>query len=174
MRNQFPSVDTNTTTFSETKLKRFESRISKFENELRSKYTTLPKIPGVKSKSIIGGPYSLREKTKITDYFLAEKRKPNDLNYSDEWQYLMVYKYLSGGAHINANYLANNTIHKDKTGISIYKHGNKDRTSLCAWSAQAFLYDISTIFSKQFGYPSYKDLRPYQKKLNKLKDKLPD
>jgi hypothetical protein len=86
----------------------------------------------------------------------------------------MVYKYLSGGTHVGASYLATNLLLKDRTVTSITKHGKKSNVQLVAWSALAFLFDITTVFSKQFGRPSYRTLRPYQKMINDLKDKLPD
>lgn len=174
LRKKYPDVDMGNITFTDSKLNDLENRGVRFENELTTKYPRLPKIPGVNSKSLIGKPYSLREKTAITDYLLAEKRKPKSLNYSDEWQYFLVYRYLSGGSHINANYLANNIAQKSKSGLTVWKHGKKENIPLCAWTTLSLLYDITTVFSKQFGYPKYTDLRKYQKTINKLKDKLVD
>jgi hypothetical protein len=172
LRKKYPDVDMGNNTFTDSKLSVLENRGIKFESELVRKYSNLPQIPGVNSKSLVGKPYNLREKTAITDHILAEKRKPKTLNYSDEWQYFLVYRYLSGGSHINATYLANNIAQKSKTGLTVWKHGKKENIPLCAWTTLSLLYDITTVFSKQFGYPKYKDLRKYQKTINALKDKI--
>lgn len=173
LRQKYPNADTSQATFDTVKLQEIEDRSNKFIDYVRTKYQTLPTIPDVGIRNASQLPYTLRDKTRIVDHILQTRIAPKDLKYSDEWQYLMVYKYLSGGTHIGSRYLASNLIRQDRTVTTILKHGDKKGIQLCAWSAYAFLYDMTTAFAKQFGNPALSSLRPYHATMKMIGSKIP-
>jgi hypothetical protein len=174
IRKAYPDLDTAQKTFTDKRLAVIEARADRFATYIRKKYPTLPIIPHITTTDITKKNYTLRDRAAITDHFFAERAKPKTLAYSNEWHYLMIYKYLSGGTHIGASYLATNLVHKDKTVTTILKHGPRGNIQLCAWSALAFLWDISVVFSKQFGHPTSAALKPYKKVIYDLKEKIHD
>lgn len=174
IRQTYPDLDTGQKTFTDKQLAMIEARAERFAKYIVKKYPSLPAIPNITTTDITKKNYTLKDRTVITDHIFAERAKPKSLAYSNEWHYLMIYKYLSGGTHIGASYLATNLVHKDKTVTTILKHGPKGNIQLCAWSAMAFLYDITLVFSKQFGHPAPATLKPYKKSIYELKEKIPD
>lgn len=173
LRATYPDVETNKVDFSEQRLVQVEKRVKKFERYIHKKYPSQPFIPTVQTRDITKRNYSLRDRSKITDYILAQRRAPKGLKFSDEYQYLVVYKYLSGGAHVGASYLASNLVERNKLVTTILMHGDNRDVGLLAWSTMGLMYDITMLFSKQFGEPRIHDLKPYLAKIKQLGKEVP-
>jgi hypothetical protein len=173
IRKKYPNSDTSLETFDDVRLSEIEARANKFVDYVKNKYQTLPVIPFVDVKELHKRPYSLRDKTKIIDHVLSQRISPKELTHTDEWQYLMVYKYLSGGTHVGSSYLATNVLRKDGTATTITMYGDINGIQLVAWTAYALLYDITELFYKQFGYSNPGILRSYRKTMKTLAKKIP-
>lgn len=175
VRRKYPHVKTEDAAFNDARLDRIERSVQKFKDKMASKYSSIPPIPDVSANTVdklLKKPYTLRDKTRIIDHIAAGHIAPSHLTHSDEFQYLFVYKHLSGGAHVDAYYLARNMLRRDRTGTSILKHGNKANIQLCAWTTFALLYEISTVFSRQFGRPELRALKPHKIVCDELGTKL--
>lgn len=167
LRVRHPSADTGQSTFNDARLAQIERNSIRFLQGVKRRHPTLPTIPGITTRDISTRPYTLRDKFAIMDFLAAQKRT-TPLKLSDEWQYLIVYKYFSGGTHIDARYMNSMYLqYTDKT-ITLRKHGNLADLELAILTASGYFLDMMSIFSHQFGYPKSVDMKLHKDRLKEL------
>lgn len=171
VRARYPSAETGQSTFTDARLVALERKSERFLRSVKRRHPALPVIPGITTRDISKKPYTLRDKFIIMD-FLAAQRRTTPLKLSDEWQYLIVYKYFSGSTHIDARYMNSMYIRYTPEEITLSKHGKLDDLELAVLTATGYFLDIMTIFGRQFGSPKPEDMKLHKDRLKELNKRV--
>lgn len=172
MREKYPSIDSYKSKFNENRLSKIERSANKSINTIKSKYDSLAIPSSFKTLGIGKPPFTIRQRARIIDIIAPDKTAKQDLEHSYEWDYITLYGLLSDSTHVGARYLRSNYLHFDEIGRVFTKHGDKNDIQRNAWTAYGLLFDITSVFYKQFDRSKISLLKPYLDNLNAIRNKL--
>lgn len=173
LKTKYPQLDIDEKGFEEKTIKKFKRRVERFESYFVKTHSQIPVITGVRDRNLLNKNYSIKDRTKIIDHYSKDRDQEGNLLHSEEWSYSLVYGHLSGGTHAGSNFLGSNLLRRDETGVTFSKHGDLASTQLVAYSAYAFLYDLTSLFQAVFECKDRDRMAEFKVVVERLKSEIP-